>query len=406
MGLPLQITMIKLTQRIQKVKPSPTLAIDTKAKALKAEGVDVVGFGAGEPDFDTPEHIKQAAIAALKAGKTKYTPVGGINELKDAIIAKLKRDNNLSYTREEVVVSCGGKHSLYNIAQVLFEVGDEVIIPAPYWVSYPDQVLLNDAIPVIVETREEDGFKITPQTLEKAITPKTKAFILNSPSNPTGSAYSKRELEAVAEVLVKKNVICISDEIYEKIVYDGFEFFSIASLNDKIKSLTLTVNGASKVYSMTGWRMGYAAGPREVIQAMTKLQGQVTTNINSMTQWACVEALNGSQEFLKGWVAEFKKRRDYIVKRFNSMPGIHCNNPEGAFYVFPNISHYLGKTAGGKKIDTDAQYCDYLLEKHLVACVAGNGFGAPGYMRLSYATSMENIQKGLDRIEKALGDFT
>lgn len=398
--------MVKLAQRIQKVKPSPTLAIDTKAKAMKAEGIDVVGFGAGEPDFDTPEHIKQAAIAALKAGKTKYTPVGGVNELKDAIIAKLKRDNNLSYTRDEVLVSCGGKHSLYNIAQVLLEAGDEVIIPAPYWVSYPDQVLLNDATPVIVETKEANGFKITPQELEKAITPKTKAFVLNSPSNPTGSAYSRKELEAVAEVLVAKGILCISDEIYEKIVYEGFEFVSIASLNDKIKALTVTVNGASKVYSMTGWRMGYAAGPKEILAAMTKLQGQVTTNINSMTQWACVAALNESQDFLKEWVAEFQRRRDYIVKRFNAMPGIRCYNPQGAFYVFPNISAYLGKSAGGRKIDTDSAFCDYLLEKHLVACVAGSGFGAPGYMRLSYATSMENIQKGLDRIEKALGDFS
>ncbi|MFO1464609.1 MAG: pyridoxal phosphate-dependent aminotransferase [bacterium] len=398
--------MVKLAQRIQKVKPSPTLAIDTKAKAMKAEGIDVVGFGAGEPDFDTPEHIKQAAIEALKAGKTKYTPVGGVNELKDAIIAKLKRDNQLSYTRDEVLVSCGGKHSLYNIAQVLLEAGDEVIIPAPYWVSYPDQVLLNDAKPVIVETKEANGFKITPQELERAITPQTKAFVLNSPSNPTGGAYTRKELEAVAEVLVKKGVVCISDEIYEKIVYDGFEFVSIASLNEQIKALTITVNGASKVYSMTGWRMGYAAGPKEIIAAMTKLQGQVTTNINSMTQWACVAALNQSQDFLKDWVKEFQRRRDYIVKRFNSMPGIQCYNPQGAFYVFPNISAYLGKSAGGKKIETDSAFCEYLLEKHLVACVAGSGFGAPGYMRLSYATSMENIQKGLDRIERALGDFS
>lgn len=398
--------MVKLAQRIQKVKPSPTLAIDTKAKAMKAEGIDVIGFGAGEPDFDTPEHIKQAAIAALKAGKTKYTPVGGVNELKDAIIAKFKRDNDLSYTRDEILVSCGGKHSLYNIAQVLLEDGDEVIIPAPYWVSYPDQVLLNDAKPVIVETQEKNGFKITPQELEKAITPKTKAFVLNSPSNPTGSAYSREELQAIADILVAKNLICISDEIYEKIVYEGFEFVSIASLNDKIKALTITVNGASKVYSMTGWRMGYAAGPKEIIAAMTKLQGQVTTNINSMTQWACIAALNESQDFLKDWVKEFQRRRDYIVKRFNAMPGIQCYNPQGAFYVFPNISSYLGKNAGGKKIETDSTFCEYLLEKHLVACVAGSGFGAPGYMRLSYATSMENIQKGLDRIEKALGDFS
>jgi len=394
--------MIKLTARIQKVKPSPTLAIDTKAKAMKAEGIDVIGFGAGEPDFDTPDHIKQAAIEALKAGKTKYTPVGGVNELKDAIISKLKKDNNLSYIRDEVLVSCGGKHALYNIAQVLFEVGDEVIIPSPYWVSYPDQVLLNDAQPVIVPTQEKNGFKITPQELEKAITPKTKAFILNSPSNPTGSAYTRKELEGLAEVLVKKNVVCISDEIYEKIVYDNFEFTSIASLNDQIKALTLTVNGASKVYSMTGWRMGYVVGPLDIVKAMTKLQGQVTTNIATATQWGSVAALNGSQDFLKEWVGEFKKRRDYILERFAAIAGVSCYKPEGAFYVFPNISAYLGKKADGKVLNTDEEIATYLLDKHLVAVVAGSGFGAPGYIRLSYATSMSNIEKGLDRIEKGL----
>jgi len=397
---------MKLSQRIQRVKPSPTLAIDSKAKQMKAEGIDVVGFGAGEPDFDTPEHIKQAAIDALHAGKTKYTPVGGINELKDAIIQKLKRDNQLDYSRDEILVSCGGKHSLYNIAQALLEAGDEVLIPSPYWVSYPDQVLLNDAKPVVIETTEADGFKVTPERLKKAITPQTRAFVLNSPSNPTGSAYTREELEKIAEVLVDRQVICISDEIYEKIVYDGFKFTSIASLNPEIKKLTVTVNGASKVYSMTGWRMGYAAGPLDVIKAMTKLQGQVTTNINSMTQWAAVAALNGSQDFLKTWVGEFQKRRDTIVKRFNAMPGIKCYNPQGAFYVFPNISHYLNrKLSGGRIIETDSDFCDYLLEKHLVACVAGSGFGAPGYMRLSYATSMANIEKGLDRIENALKDF-
>lgn len=393
---------MKLTQRIQKVKPSPTLAIDSKAKAMKAEGIDVIGFGAGEPDFDTPDHIKEAAIESLRAGKTKYTPVGGVNELKDAIIAKLKRDNKLSYNRDEVIVSCGGKHSLYNIAQVLFEAGDEVIIPSPFWVSYPDQVILNDAKPVIVTTQEKNGFKITPQELEKAITPQSKAFILNSPSNPTGAAYTRQELEGLAEVLVRKNVICISDEIYEKIVYDGFEFVSIASLNDQIKALTITVNGASKVYSMTGWRMGYAVGPVDVIKAMTKLQGQVTTNIATATQWGSVAALSGTQDFLIDWVAEFKKRRDYILKRFNAIHAVSCYKPDGAFYVFPNISAYLGKKADGKVLNTDEEIANYLLEKHLVAVVAGSGFGAPGFIRLSYATSMANIEKGLDRIEAGL----
>ena len=397
--------MIKLSRRIQKIKPSPTLAIDAKAKAMQAEGIDVVGFGAGEPDFDTPDFVKQAAVDALKAGKTKYTAVGGINELKDAIIAKLKRDNNLVYTRDEVMVSCGGKHSLYNISQVLFDEGDEVIIPTPYWVSYPDQVILSEAKPVFLETQESNGFKVTAAELKQAINPRTKAFILNSPSNPTGAAYTREELEALAAVLVEKNVFCISDEIYEKIVYDNFEFVSIASLSETMKALTITVNGASKVYSMTGWRMGYAAGPKEIIAAMTKLQGQSTSNITSVTQWAAVAALNGNQDFLKDWVAEFKKRRDYIVKRFNSMRDIQCFNPQGAFYVFPNISSYLSKKADGKLIASDSDFCDYLLDHAKVACVAGSGFGAPGFMRLSYATSMQNIEKGLERIEKALKDF-
>ncbi len=394
--------MIKLADRVKRIKPSPTIAITMKAQAMKAQGIDVIGFGAGEPDFDTPEPIKQAAVAALKAGKTKYTPVGGINELKDAIIAKLQRDNNLTYTRDEIVVSCGGKHALYNIAQVLLEAGDEVIIPAPYWVSYPDQVLLNDATPIIVQTQEKNGFKLTADELKKVITPKTKAFVLNSPSNPTGSAYTKQELQIIADILAEHNIICISDEIYEKLVYDGFEHVSIASLGEKIKSLTLTVNGASKVYSMTGWRMGFAAGPKTIISEMTKLQGQVTTNITSITQWACVEAYNGNQAFLEEWKTEFKKRRNYIVDRFNAIPGITCLKPEGAFYVFPNIKNYLGKSFEGKKLETDQDFCAYLLDKALVAVVDGTGFGTPGYIRLSYATSMANIEKGMDRIEQAL----
>jgi aspartate aminotransferase len=397
---------MKLSQRAQKIKPSPTLAIDTKAKKMIAEGIDVVSFGAGEPDFDTPEPIKEAAIKALHAGKTKYTPVGGISELKEAIIAKLKRDNGLSYTPDEILVSSGGKHALYNIAQALFEAGDEVIVPSPYWVSYPDQILLNDATPVIVPTEEKDGFCLRPEVLEKAITKKTKAFVLNSPSNPTGGVYPRKNLEAIAEILVTHNIACISDEIYEKIVYDNCQFTSIAALNDKIKNLTITVNGASKVYSMTGWRMGYAAGPRDVIQAMTKIQGQVTTNINSMTQWACVEALNGSQDFLKTWVGEFKKRRDFIVEKFNAIPGVSCFKPQGAFYVFPNIAAYFGKKYQGKTIQNSEQLADYLLDVVGVAVVAGSGFGAEGYIRLSYATSMEKIQKGMERIEKGLKNLS
>lgn len=397
--------MIPLTKRIGRVAPSPTIGITIKAKAMRAEGIDVIGFGAGEPDFDTPDNIKEAAIRAIRKGHTKYTPVGGINELKDALIQKLKLDNGLDYSREEILVSCGGKHSLYNIAQVLFEAGDEVIIPAPYWVSYPPQVLLNDAKPVILATTEEHCFKLTPEQLEQAITPQTKAFIFNSPSNPTGAAYTREELVALAEVLVAKNVVCISDEIYEKIIYDDFKFVSIASLGEKIRELTLTVNGASKVFSMTGWRMGFTAGPREIIAAMTKLQGQVTTNINSITQWAVVEAYNGPQDFIKEWVGEFKRRRDYLLERINKIPGIQCFKPQGAFYVFPNISAYLGKKVDGKTLETDLDFCEFLLDKAKVACVAGSGFGAPGHMRISYATSMENIEKGLDRIEGALKEL-
>lgn len=393
----------RLTTRIGRIQPSPTIAITAKAKAMKADGIDVVGFGAGEPDFDTPEHIKQAAIQALKEGKTKYTPADGIPELKKAIIQKLERDQGLSYEPAEIVVSCGGKHSLYNLAQVLFEAGDEVIIPAPYWVSYPPQVELNDAKPIIIKTTEETGFKVTPDQLKKAITEKTKAFILNSPSNPTGSAYTKEELLPLAEILKEKGILCISDEIYEKIVYDGFKFCSIAELPG-MKEQTVITNGASKVYSMTGWRMGYAAGPKNILRACAKLQGQVTTNVNTMTQWASVEALNGSQDFLKEWVSEFRKRRDVILERLQAIPGITCYKPVGAFYVFPNISAYFGRELKGKKIESSVDLADYLLDEARIAVVSGVGFGQEGYMRLSYATSMENIEKGLDRLAQALKD--
>jgi aspartate aminotransferase len=394
---------MKLTQRVNRIKPSPTLVITAKAKALKSQGIDVVGFGAGEPDFDTPVHIKQAAIKAIDSGFTKYTDTPGIVELKDAIIAKLKNDNQLDYSRDQIIVSNGGKHVLYNIAQVLFESGDEVIIPAPYWVSYPDQVLLNDATPVFISTTEQNGFKVTPEELKKAITPKTKAFVLNSPSNPTGAGYSEQDIRALASVLEEHSIYCISDEIYEKIVYGDFKHFSIAQCSAKMKDLTLVVNGVSKAYSMTGWRMGFAAGPKEIIAAMNKVQGQVTSNICSITQKACVEAYVGPQDFLKDMVVQFQKRRDYIVAELNSLPGIKCPNPEGAFYVFPNIKGLLGKkTNKGLVIANASQFADYLLEEYQVAVVSGEGFGAEGYMRLSYATSMEEIKKGLERIKKAV----
>jgi aspartate aminotransferase len=395
-----------LAERVKGIKPSPTLAVDARAKAMKAEGIDVVGFGAGEPDFDTPENIKEAAVKALKSGFTKYTPVGGTDELKDAIINKLKNDNGIVYERSQIIVSTGAKHSLYNVAQALYGPGDEVIIPAPYWVSYPDQVILNDATPVIVQTREDEGFVLTAEAFEAAITPKTRALILNSPSNPTGLGYPKKALERIAEVAVKHKVMVISDEIYEKITYDGFRHVSIASLGSEIKDLTITINGLSKSHAMTGWRLGYAAGPKEVIGAMTKIQSQSTSNPCSITQKAAVEALNGPQDFLPVMVAEFDKRRKYIVERLNAIPGFSCPTPVGAFYAFPRVSPVYGKSFKGKEIKGSADLAAYLLEEAKVAVVSGDAFGADDYIRLSYATSMAAIEKGLDRIEKAVSELS
>jgi len=393
---------MSLANRVKGIKPSPTLAVDARAKAMKAEGIDVVGFGAGEPDFDTPDNIKEAAIKAIRDGFTKYTPVPGTDELKDAIIAKHKTDNALEYRRDEVIVSTGAKHSLYNIAQALYGPGDEVIIPAPFWVSYPDQVILNDATPVIVPTKLEDGFILSAEAFEKAITPKTKALILNSPSNPTGLGYDRAALTAIAEVAVRRGVYVISDEIYEKIVYDGFQHVSVASINEGIKALTITVNGLSKSHAMTGWRLGWAAGPKEVISAMTKIQSQSTSNPCSITQKAAVEALRGSQEFQPKMVAEFDKRRRYIVERLNAIPGVSCPTPNGAFYAFPRVNSYYGRSFGGKVIGNSSDLAAYLLEESKVAVVSGDAFGADEYIRLSYATSMSVIEKGLDRIDAAL----
>lgn len=394
---------LKLSKRVANLKPSATLAVDAKAKAMKAMGIDVVGFGAGEPDFDTPENIKEAAIRALKQGFTKYCPVGGTDDLKEAIIEKLKRDNGLEYKKSEILVSCGAKHSLYNFAQAFLDEGDEVIIPSPYWVSYPEIVSLAGGIPVIVKTDERNGFKMLPEEFEKAITPRTKAVIINSPSNPTGSAYTKDELEAIANIALKKNIFIVSDEIYEKLVYDGFKHVSIASLGREIKDITLVVNGVSKAYSMTGWRIGYAAGSEMLIKAMTNIQSQSTSNPTSFAMKASVEALKGQQESVALMVQEFSKRRDYIVKRLNSIKGVRCFNPLGAFYVFPNVSYYYGKTFDGKVIKGSSDFAEYLLEHAKVAVVPGVAFGADENIRLSYATSMEAIKEGLDRIEAALG---
>jgi aspartate aminotransferase len=394
--------MAVLSNRAKSLKPSPTLAINAKAKSMQAQGIHVISFGAGEPDFDTPENIKQAAKKALDEGFTKYTPVGGIDELKDAIIKKFQRDSGLSYKRSEVLVSCGGKHSFYNLAQAIFDQGDEVIIPAPYWVSYPPMVSLANGTPVIVETTENNEFKITPEALKKAITPKTKALIINSPSNPTGSAYTKKELEKIAEIALSKNIFVISDEIYEKIVYDGFQFTSIASLSEEMKKRTIIVHGVAKTYAMTGWRIGYTAGSEEIVSAMNNIQSQSTSNPTSIAQKASVEALIGTQSEVEKMVSAFAQRRNYIVDRLNKMSGVSCYKPVGAFYVFPNFSSYYGKSYQGEKIENSTHLADYFLDVAKVAVVPGVEFGADPFERLSFATSLENIKEGLDRIEEAL----
>jgi len=391
-----------LSNRAKSLKPSPTLAINAKAKSMQSQGIHVISFGAGEPDFDTPENIKQAAKKALDEGFTKYTPVGGIDELKDAIIKKFQRDSGLSYKRSEIIVSCGGKHSFYNLAQAIFDQGDEVIIPAPYWVSYPPMVSLAGGTPVIVETIEKNEFKITPEDLKKAITPRTKALILNSPSNPTGSAYTKKELGKIAEIAISNNFFVISDEIYEKIVYDGFEFVSIASLNDEIRKRTIIVHGVAKTYAMTGWRIGYTAGSEEIISAMNNIQSQSTSNPTSIAQKASVEALIGPQDEVRKMVNAFGQRRNYIVDRLNKMPGVSCYKPVGAFYVFPNFSSYYGKSYEGKRISNSTALADFFLDVARVAVVPGIEFGADPFERLSYATSLEDIREGLDRIEEAI----
>ena len=395
-----------LSVRAAKIKPSPTLAIDAKAKAMKAAGIDIVNFGVGEPDFDTPENIKEAAIKAIRDGFTKYTPVGGIDPLKDAVITKFQRDNNLQYDRDEIVVSCGAKHSLYNIAQALFSPGDEILIPSPYWVSYPDQALLNDAIPVFVKTHESDLFIMNPGSLESHITKKTKALILNSPSNPTGLTYDRKNLERIAEIALIHNLIVISDEIYEKLTYDGFEHVSIASLDNRIKSRTIVVNGLSKSYAMTGWRIGFAAGPKEIIKAMTNIQSQSTSNPTSISQKAAVEALMGPQDFIGTMRAAFDTRRRFLVNELNSIPGMSCLTPTGAFYAFPNTSKLYGKSADGKKISSSSDLALYLLEKANVALVPGGAFGDDDHIRLSYATSVDEIKKGIDRIREALNNLS
>ncbi len=394
---------MKLTKRIQSIKPSPTLAITMKANALRAQGRDIIGFGAGEPDFDTPENIKAAAVRAIASGFTKYTPVGGIDELKDAIAVKMARDHGLDYNRSQIVVSCGAKHTLYNLIQVLCEEGDEVIVPAPYWVSYVDIVVLAGATPVVIPTEQAVGFKLTPDLLRRAVTDRTRVLILNSPANPTGAAYSRDELTALAAVLATMEITVISDDIYEKIIYDGFEFFSIAAVSEEMKDRTVIVNGVSKAYAMTGWRIGYAAGSEPIVAAVTKLQSQNTSNPASIAQKAAVEALNGSQEAVGMMVKAFRERRDVIVAALNKIPGLTCPNPQGAFYVFPNVAQIYGRSFQEKVIDDSTSLAAYLLDEANVAVVPGIDFGADNYIRLSYATSQELIEKGVVRIAQALG---
>ncbi len=393
---------MKISKRMSLIKPSVTLAITAKAKALKASGIDVIGFGAGEPDFDTPDIIKKAAIDAIDKGYTKYTAVGGINELKDAVIRKLKRDQGLDYKRDNILVSCGAKHSLYNLTQALFEEGDEVIIPAPYWVSYPEQISITGATPVILNTRESQGFKVHISALENTITDKTRGIILNSPSNPTGAAYTKGELQKIADLIKGKDITVISDDIYEKIVYDGFEFSSIAGLGKEIKKKTVIVNGVSKAYSMTGWRIGYIAGPKRLIKECSMLQSQSTSNPTSIAQYAAVKALNCPDEVIFKMVREFDKRRKYIVQALSFIDGVSCNMPAGAFYVFPDVSNHFGKNYNGKSIGGSVDMANYLLNDCNVAVVPGAAFGADNNIRLSYATSMENIKTGIERIKDGI----
>ncbi|MCB1194777.1 pyridoxal phosphate-dependent aminotransferase [bacterium] len=381
---------MQIAERVKKVSPSLTLAIDSKAKEMKKQGIDVVGFGAGEPDFDTPDYIKDAAKLALDKGNTKYTPVTGLPELKKAICKKLLTDNNLHYDIDHIAVNCGAKHSLYNYFQATINPGDEVLVPTPYWVSYPDQIILADGIPVFVHTTEESGYKITPEILEKHYTPKTRCLILNSPSNPSGVMYSEEELKNIANYCVSKNLPVISDEIYEHLNYD-FPHLSIASFGDDIKALTSVVNGLSKSHSMTGWRIGYIATSTEIIKAINKIQGHSTSNPTTFAQIASIKALEGDLSFTKMMREEFKKRRDYVVNRLNTIKGITCISPGGAFYAFPDISGLgLGSMA----------FCEKLLDKLYVACVPGIAFGHDKNIRISYACSMATIEKGLDRIEK------
>jgi aspartate aminotransferase len=395
---------MKFSKRIQNVSPSMTLAIDAKAKEMKANGEDVIGFGAGEPDFNTPERIKQAGIKAIENNETRYTPVGGSDLLKEAIITKLQRDNGLHFEKNQILASCGAKHSFYNLAQVLWQAGGEIIIPAPYWVSFPEMVILSGAKPVIVHAGADQDFKITPEQLEGSITPNTRAVVINSPSNPTGSAYNKDELEKIAEVALRHNLLIITDEIYEQIVFDGFQHTSIASISKEVQKHCVVINGVSKSYAMTGWRIGYiAAGDPEITKQAGKLQGQSTSNPCAVSQAASIEALAGPLDEVHEMVKEFQKRRDIIVERLSQIPGVSCNTPKGSFYSFPDFSGVYGKKdMNGKVLEGSIDLAEYLLTAEKVAIVPGIAFGADDHARLSFATSMENIEAGVQRIKEAI----
>jgi aspartate aminotransferase len=388
-----------VSNNLKRIKPSPTLAVTQKARELKAAGKEVISLGAGEPDFDTPENIKQAAIKAINDGDTKYTAVDGTPVLKNAIIKKFKRENNLDYQADQITVGAGGKHVIYNAMVATLNEGDEVVIPAPYWVSYPDIVLLAGGTPIILRCNEKQGFKINPLELEKSITKKTKWIILNSPSNPTGACYSEEDIREIAKILIKHpHVHILSDDIYEHVAYEGFKFFTIAQIAE-LKERVLTMNGVSKAYSMTGWRIGYAAGPKEIIKAIAKIQSQSTTNPSSISQAAAVEALNGTQDFIKERATSFQERRDFVVRALNDIGGIECLNPDGAFYVFPSCKGLIGKKdSTGKELKTDSDFVQSLLENSGVAVVQGSAFGLEGFFRISYATSMKNLKNALEKI--------
>ena len=389
-----------ISDSLKRIKPSPTIAVTQKAKELKAAGKDVIGLGAGEPDFDTPDNIKKAAIDAIQAGDTKYTAVDGTKDLKEAIVKKFKRENNLNYTIEQITVGAGGKHVIYNLMMATLNKGDEVIIPAPYWVSNPDIVLLAGANPIVIECSEEQGFKLSAKDLEAKITNNTKWLILNSPSNPTGACYSEQEIKNLSQVLKRNpHVNILSDDIYEHITYDNFKFFTIAQIPE-IKNKVITMNGVSKSYAMTGWRIGYAAGDKDIIKAIAKIQSQSTTNPSSISQAAAVEALNGNQDFIPVRAKAFQERRDFVVNSLNAIEGISCLKPQGAFYVFPNCKGLIGKKdKSGKKITNDTEFVQSLLENNDVAVVQGSAFGLEGFFRISYATSMENLKKAMERIK-------